>query len=277
MKNRHYIIFVIILAALTVIYIAQRRAARITTVETGYVTLFPDLKADEVTKIKVYQKSIPDAELILVKKGKEWVVENRFNGPADESRVTPLLTDLASAKGELRSTSAENVPTFWLGDDEGVHMELYGPDDKVLADFLFGKKGEAGETTFVRKKGENKVYSALLRLNSAFQVWDKSQPLDPKRWLEWKLANIQDWSTTKRVEFQFPDTPIVVFEKQPGQEQVPKGKELWTKVEPADTPQPKNDDIIRVVAATASIEEKISSIRKKSASMVLTRLPIALS
>ena len=255
MKNRHYVIFAIILVALAVIYVTQRQSSRITSMETGYVTLLPDLKTDDVTKIKVYQKSFPESELILARKGAGWVIENRYDAHAVPDRVTSLLKDLGEMKGELRSSAADNLSTFWLGDDEAVHIELFGSDNQKKADILFGKKGQSGETTFVRKAGDDKVYSALIRLNSIFQVWDKSQPLDMRRWLELRLINIKDWSKAKRVEFQFPDAPIVVFEKQSAQpqEQNAKNNATWKKVEPADTPQPRSEDIVKVVTALATM------------------------
>jgi len=254
-KNRHYVIFAIILVALVVIYVVQRQSNRITTMETGYVMLFPDLKTDSVTKIKAYQKSFPESELSLVRQGEGWVIANRYNAPAVGDHVASLLKDLGGLKGELRSSAADNLPTFWLADDEAVHLELYGPDNKMEADLLFGKKGQTGETTFVRKAGEDKVYSALIRLNSIFQIWDKSQPLDLRNWLELRLINIKDWSKAKRVEFQFPDAPMVVFEKYPAQPQGQnsENKAVWKKVEPADTPQPRSDDIVKVITALATM------------------------
>lgn len=249
MKNRHFVVFAIILAGLIAVYVMQLRASRVTKMETGYVSLYPDLKTDEVMQIKAYRSAEPDKGLVLVKEAGGWVVRNKFDVEAKQDQVTTLLKDLKDLKGEPRSDTADKLATFDLTDADAVHIELLDKDNKKLADLLFGKKGFTGETTFVRKAGENKVYSGQVRLNTLFQVWSPQEPIGVLRWCELRLKPMKDWRVVNRAELYLPNGLTAVFEKKPDE----KGQGQWAMTEPAGQTAMDSNQALNAMAGLANL------------------------
>ena len=249
MKNRHFVLFAIILVGLIAVYVMQLRSSRVTKMETGYTRLYPNLNTGEVQQIKAYRSSAPQDGLVMAKEGDGWVVRNKYDVQAKQDQVTTLLTDLKDLKGELRSEKADKLATFDLTEADAVHIELLDKDNKKLVHLLFGKKGFTGETTFVRKAGENDVYSGVIRLNSQFQVWSPKESIDVLRWCDLRLKNMKDWRIVNRGEVHLPDGLTAVFEKQPGE----KGQGQWAVVEPAGLTAMDANQVLNVMAALANM------------------------
>ncbi len=251
MKNRHFLFYSIILAALVAVYVLELQSSRITRMETGYVKILPAFDTGKVRAVNAYKLSPEKSELRLVKNGETWVVANKYGVPADPERVKTLLKEMSSLKGEVRTKTEDNLSTFWLEDRDAVHIELLDGDNKPVVHLLFGKKGETGETTFVRKAGDPTVYSALIRLNSAFQVWDKGNVIDPVRWCDLRLKDLRDWHLVVQCDVFLPDGQKAVFKKIKEEEVGAKPKDEWIMAEPVERKDIPTQDIGNMVAGFA--------------------------
>jgi len=264
-KNRHYILFGIILVVLLVIYWVQVRSSRITQMSTGYVPMFDGLKVEEVSNVQAFRPPDPEKGVILDREGDLWVVSNKFNVKADQKRVSTLLDDVRKLKGELRTSDPGNFPVFQLEKEKALHLIFFDGKGKQLAHLLVGKKGEQGRTCFVRKVDEDNVYSVDKNLVSTFQIWEVGQQPPINRWCDLFVKQVEDWSKVVGLTMYLPKQSIV-FEKSERKVGDGETKKQWAKIKPSEGPVIAHKDILPIVNSLLGLkgEDVIDPSKKES-------------
>ena len=118
-------------------------------------TLFPQLKAAEVTRISIQE---PQATLTLEKKEGRWLIAERGGFPADLDRVSELVVKAIELKtGQTEPISEKERARMQLGvpgkgEGAATLVTFKAQDGKTLAELLVGKKyfrnppeGDAGK------------------------------------------------------------------------------------------------------------------------------------
>jgi hypothetical protein len=111
--------------------------------------LLKDLKAAEVTKIRIVE---PKATLTLVRKEEGWAIEERAGFPADLAKVREFVIKLLELKvGQSEPIGEADRARLNLDDPAnkseaaGTRLELDGAGGKPLARLIVGKKYFRGE------------------------------------------------------------------------------------------------------------------------------------
>ena len=191
---------------------------------------------------------MPDTYLELIKKDNLWLVANKDNINADQEKVSNLLSEIKEAKGELRSDSPKLFSSYWLEDEKAVHLEFLAGDGEKVLDVLFGKKGETGQSTFLRKAGDNKVYSAAIRLNSMFQVWFPEDGVNPARWCDLRLLSHDNGENPVRCSVYLPDEPEFRIETSSNEKTSNTSEGRWEVVEPLDMSSVDNRELVGIIS-----------------------------
>lgn len=208
------IIFCILLAA--VLLTSHRKK---TGEQAGMgAKLFTGLAAGDIAAIAI---TSPEAAAGLKQTPNGWVVETRFNYPADFSKVAELVQKLSSAKvGRTFPSSPEIQARLSLyppdqpetpPDRKGTRIVLTDKAAKVLADLIIGKpregdSGEASNTWYVVRPPERRV--SLIDQN--FRFLDKK----PAGWLNRKPIDLNPKQIQKVVCFDTrKNRPIYTLER----------------------------------------------------------------
>jgi hypothetical protein len=137
-------ILVVLLAVLgggALLYQQQERARRPENVGTLGRTLFKELKAADITAIKIVEPSVsPSATLTVQRKDDRWVIAERADFPADLSRVREFVLKAIGLKvGQSEPLGDKDRARLNL-DASGTRVEFNGADGKPLGAFIVGKK-----------------------------------------------------------------------------------------------------------------------------------------
>jgi len=156
--------------------------------------LFAGLAAGDIAVITI---TSPEATARLKQTPNGWIVENRFDYPADFSKVAGLVQKLSNAKiGRTFPASPEIQARLSLfspeqperpADQKGTRVVLSDKDAKTLADLIIGKEREnGGDTFYVMPLPESRI--CLIDQNFRFLEkkpadWLNKKPLDlnPKK------------------------------------------------------------------------------------------------
>jgi hypothetical protein len=246
LKNKHYILFAVILVSLLTIYLFLMRTSRITEMSTGYESIFPDFNIDKVRGIRAFRPPQPENGVIMVREGESWVVKNKFDAKGDQQRISHLLSQVKDLKGELRSQEPSTFPVFELEEEKSVHVVFNDSEGKTLAHFLFGKRSEDGTGCFLRKAGENRVYLVSVNFVSTFQVWQPKEQPSAIRWCDLKLIRLSDPFKVKTCTLSLPNTSVT-FEKQEIKSEKGKPRQQWVKIAPAAAPAMESTTVDPIV------------------------------
>ena len=162
----------------------------------GKVIEFP---INDVTNLKIKSSA---GELNLVKKGEEWVVQERADYPASFQMVSGFVRKLWDLKtgqevkvGPSQMARLELVPPG-QGDKTGTLVEMGGADGRALATLLLGKNygsstgGELGlPETIEVPKGRYVQPLNGVRVSLVSDPLDDARP-DPKPWLRKDFVKI---------------------------------------------------------------------------------------
>ncbi|QTA84317.1 DUF4340 domain-containing protein [Desulfonema magnum] len=192
--------------------------------------LFPDFPVNDVAAITI--KSHEDS--VALKKGEPvWVVENRFNYPADFSKITDIVKKLKDSKlgrsfkadDEKRSRLAlygpekEDMPE----DQRGTRLTLEDKKKKILADIILGNPREGGGH-YVMHANADDVYM----VDQIFSFLDKK----PDEWLDKELTEAKS-NDVEKVVCTDPKSEKVIYTlkrpekgKDPEFANLPEGKKL---------------------------------------------------
>jgi len=196
-----------VLVLLAVIYVAQQNALRITTLETGTVSLLPDLDPGQVFEMRL-SRTGGERSLVLRKVGGSWIFPNHYGVPANRTRVEAFLKGLVSLQGELRASEEELLPVFHLREDQAWTLELIGEGGRLLEGLLLGKRGPEAYGVFVRGRESSRVHLADNNLLAQFGIHgDEGElPEDPV-WVDTALLDFPR-NRWRRVEFSWRERSI---------------------------------------------------------------------
>ncbi|MEW6671163.1 MAG: DUF4340 domain-containing protein [Thermodesulfobacteriota bacterium] len=199
MKLKTFAILLIICCILLAAVLLTTRQKKTTeTAANMGAKLFTGLSAGDIAAITI---SGPEGAARLKRTPNGWIVENRFDYPADFSKVAELVKKLSDAKvGRTFPASPEIQARLSLfppekpelpADQKGTLVLLTDKDNKTQAELIIGKPREesagAGDgTCYVLRPSQNRVY--LIDQNFRFLEtkpagWLNKKPIDlnPKR------------------------------------------------------------------------------------------------
>jgi hypothetical protein len=191
--------------------------------------LFENLPANEISSITVKDQ---EKSVSLAKKSDRWVVEDRFDYPADFSRIAEFVRKFKNAKiGRQFESSEETLKrlSLKLPDDKtaadaekGTHVHLKDGNGKVLVSVLLGKTRETGgERSFpnghyVRVADRSTIYL----IDTHFAHMQK----EPSDWLDKTLLKV-DANEVKKISCLSQDEKTIHYTF----ERPEKGKALEAK------------------------------------------------
>ncbi|OGV78911.1 MAG: hypothetical protein A3K18_10375 [Lentisphaerae bacterium RIFOXYA12_64_32] len=209
--NRRQLVYLILAAALLVLIgVTVANARKKTWEATGTAVgqkVLPDLPVNDVTMIEVVDG---DKTLQVVKKEDKWRVAQRYDFPADYTKVSELLRNLMDLKavqqpvvGESQYGRLKLLPPG-KGDESGILLDLSADGGKKVASLLLGKEHE-------RKSGDNDMgmmgmgggswpdgryllvpdTKKLVLVSETF----RTTKADPAEWLDKEFVKISDLKT----------------------------------------------------------------------------------
>jgi len=155
--------------------------------------LLYNLQANDVVTLKIKSGK----EKVTLKRGENfWVVENRFNYPADFSKITNLVINLKEMKtGRSFKASPDVISRLSLYDQgenqnqkikpenqKGIRVVLENKKKQILADLIIGKTSSQTKGNFIRPSKESTIY--LVDRNFRFLE------TKPSVWIDKKLIDI---------------------------------------------------------------------------------------
>jgi len=226
MKIKTFAILLItfcILLAVVLLTTRQKKTAEHQT-DMG-AKLFASLAAGDIAAITI---TSPEATAKLKQTPNGWVVENRFNYPADFSKVAELVQKLSDAKiGRMFQASPEIQARQSLyppeqpeltPDQKGTRIVLADKDAKTLADLIIGKQREEGAgagsgTYYVLRQSESRVYL----IDQNFRFLEKK----PAGWLNNKPIDLNPKNIEKIVCLDLKKNTIIYTLKRPAKDTDP--------------------------------------------------------
>lgn len=214
MKSKHIIILLTICCVLAVItfFIFNKNSNTNQQAKLGE-KLFDNLQVNDVAKITI--NSI-DGTVILKKDQSLWSVDNRFNYPADFSKITDLAIKLKELKiGRSFNASEDIISRLSLHppdkkeippSQKGVQIVLNDRQNKILLDLILGKIRESSSRTigqYVKLPTTSTVYL----VDKNFRLLEK----EPKQWLNKDLIDIKAKDIEKVICFT-PKREKVIYE-----------------------------------------------------------------
>lgn len=217
-----------ILIAVTVIV----RQGRAPEVQSERMRLLPEIldRVNEVAKIEVKAK---DAQVVLVKKGEGWAVENRGGYPADFEKVKATVVTVAEMEIlEPKTANRELYPRLGVEalDAEGSGSKLLTLSDAegdTLASLIVGKPSSGRRSgTFVRppNKAQALLVSGQLHLDA-----------DPLEWMDRLVLDIPA-ERVREVLIEVPRQPRIRIHKSDAKardyalDALPKGEKLKSQI-----------------------------------------------
>jgi hypothetical protein len=231
MKSKTFVILLVICAVLGAVayFTVVQRGSQDNQGKMGE-KLLPDFPVNEVAKITI--KS-PEASLTLNKGETVWEVEDKFNYPADFSKLADFVKQLRDTKiGRQFRADEEKISRLGLNppdkadlpeEQKGSRITLSDKENKPLADVILGKSREGGGH-YVMLAGSSEI--AMVDQN--FQFIDKK----PDEWLDKELMKVPAADVEKIVCLDpKTDTPLYTLKrpekgKEPEFVNPPEGKKI---------------------------------------------------
>ncbi len=193
MKKSYLIILGSVLLILAGIYFYQQRPVEVHD-EDLYSKICPSLKT--VDELMVWAGKTKGAETLHIKKnGQGWWVDLTENGltypaPAKAQRVENLFRQISSLQGEIRAQGKDILDTFYLKDDQALHLVFKNCGQEQLH-LLVGKRGPRWDSCFVRKNQNDTVYLVPRNLLGSLDIWDATPEKAPDKspWVELAIIN----------------------------------------------------------------------------------------
>jgi len=140
MNARFALILVVLLVILgggALLYQYQERSQRPGNVGTLGRNLHKDLKAAEVSTIRLVE---PKSTLTLQQKDDRWVIGERGDFPADVAKVREFVVQALALKVGQSEPIGEKDRARLNLDESGTQLEFAGADGKALSRLIVGKK-----------------------------------------------------------------------------------------------------------------------------------------
>jgi hypothetical protein len=205
MNARFALILVVLLVILgggALLYQHQERSRRPDNVGTLGRGLLKDLKAAEVTAIRIVE---PKSTLTVQQKNDRWVIVERGDFPADVAKVREFMVQALSLKVGQSEPIVDKDRARLNLDASGTQVEFAGADGKPLAKLIVGKKYFKREVDNPEKARADGRFVALpAEPEVAYIV---SDPLNQAstRSAEWIDKSSFQVEKVKTLEVRYPD------------------------------------------------------------------------
>lgn len=223
------------LLAVTAILIAAAvfvRQDRAPEARSERMRLIPELldRVNEVARIEIKAK---DAQVVLVKKGEGWVVENRGGYPADFEKVKATVVTVAEMEVlEPKTSNRELYPRLGV---EALDVEGSGSKRLTLSD----AKGDALASLIAGKPSSGRRSGTFVRPPNKAQALLVSGQLhvdaNPIEWMDRAVMDIPS-ERVSEVLIEVPGKPRIRIHKSDSKardyilDAVPKGEKLKSQV-----------------------------------------------
>ena len=170
MKSKQLITLVGVLVLLSagVVFKQAQKPAELTT--EVYSSL--DLSFSDALVAEISLSQGNSSERIMIKKiDDQWRLPDLSNSRADENKIKKLLDAIDDAKGEVRGNSKAIWSDFGIEDDEGIKISLMDRNAKELLALVLGVKKVGRSASFLRQKGDEKVYLVEPNLFSSIGIF----------------------------------------------------------------------------------------------------------
>ena len=263
MKNKYLVLFACLLVGLIVIYVVQKRSAKIEVVSSGIERLLSGRDIDKVSEIRVYWSG-QQPGLVLRRNDKSWTLPNYFDAPGNSQKIESFLQDIENLRGEKRASSKEVFATFGVEDDKALTLEFLSKDGEPLFVILAGKQGPMGGGGFIRFKDQVEVYLAEKNLLASFGIFgeDRKAP-QPKLWAGLKVLQTpkDSWRSVELIQpgasfaFAKQQKPegAKPEEKAPEAASQPPAPEVWLQQQP-ENPKLEEGKIQSSLNALANLQ-----------------------
>lgn len=156
MNRKHFLITLIITIILvTAVFILKKREQKLTTETENSIgrEIFPVLPLNHIKELQILKDDSPAISIIKEEDG--WKVTNRYNYPANFSRISSFLMTIVELKNKQNllvspaaaGGNAEKSQLARLGlmppenkTGAGVLVKIFGEKQKVLTSFILGEK-----------------------------------------------------------------------------------------------------------------------------------------
>lgn len=185
----------------------------------------------DADRIEIYRGGNEDNKVALTREDDQWYVESKFNAPGKKNTIEEFLDKMKTLEGEFRSDEASVISDYALEEDKALHITVRRKnEEKAGYHLIIGKKETYGRS-FVRRSGENTVYTINVNLASEVGIWSEGKSPEADRWMN-KTALDLDKEKIVKIALKTPDR-FCVFEKR--EEEKKAEKEAETKEE--DNPE----------------------------------------
>ena len=196
------VVLLIILGGGALLYQHQERSRRPDNVGTLGRGLLKDLKAADVTAIRIVE---PKSTLTVQQKNDRWVIAERGDFPADVAKVRELVVQALSLKvGQSEPIGDKDRARLNL-DDSGTQVEFVGADGKPLSKLIVGKKYFKREVDSPEKARADGRFVALPGEPKVAYVVSDPLNLATTRSSEWIDKSSFQVEKVKTLEVRYPD------------------------------------------------------------------------
>jgi len=136
-------------------------------------------------KIVHIQITNPSDTLDLVKTDDAWSIQGADSLVVRENRINDFFDKVLKVRKEtLVSRNPKKWDVYSVDDSAGVHVKLFGTNDKELGHFIMGRSKSDWARNNVRLAEESEVYltneNVLYRINPRLNYWgEKPKPPAP--------------------------------------------------------------------------------------------------
>lgn len=127
---------------------------------------YQNFNKDYVTKVEIIKAG---KILTLLKESDKWqeIKDNAEKKEADSTLVDAMFTKLADLKIGEPITQTEDKKSLFQVDGSNLQVKMYN-NDKEAVNFYIGKNTADFSGNYIRREGENKIYSTSERITSYF-------------------------------------------------------------------------------------------------------------
>jgi hypothetical protein len=205
MNARLAVILVVLLVVLgggALLYQHQERSRRPDNVDTLGRSLLKDLKAADVTAIRIVE---PKSTLTVQQKNDRWVIAERGDFPADVAKVREFMVQALSLKVGQSEPIGEKDRARLNLDDSGTQVEFAGADGKPLSKLIVGKKYFKREVDNPEKARADGRFVALPAEPKVAYIVSDPLNLATTRSSEWIDKSSFQVEKVKSLEVRYPD------------------------------------------------------------------------
>jgi len=234
MNFKRVLLFAVVFISLAAIYFFMETSVGKRNKKEGPKLLFPELKIEKASLIKV--KSTEKGEFILTKAKDVWQVkQNSQTYIASTDAVEKLLDKVAKMKIEtVSSRNPKNFAAFEVSNEKGIETTILDSKNNSLAALVVGKSGPDLFSTYVRNKASNNVILTTGMLKTDFG----------RELSDWRNKKIYSLKSSDITEYRVTDNMTTRFKKE---------NDIWQAVKP-ELPDVNQETVKETINKFADLE-----------------------